>query len=279
MKPPPINWNNITVKVLESLKNRLELEQKSRKSRDEENTALKTQVASLAQQLEKLGSDKEHAAQLLQQTLKKEKAVLQASDSQVREIEEGFKAKITALEADLAAKENLVGSRDTEVTSLKSDLLSLNQKMSDLAAAKDRAESLFEDAVRERKDLLQSKDVGIKKLEEGLSQKIWQLETSLREKEELLHRRESELSGIKNQLEELATSQAARSACTPGGPQTESGSAQREGCGTKRSRGAFQCRRSGSRKRTARKTSFARDARIRNQVALLQTQQPGRATG
>ena len=193
-------------KELESLKNRLEQEQKSRKSRDEENKALKTQVASLAQQLEKLGSAKEHAAQLLQQTLKKEKAVLQASDSQVREIEEGFKAKITALEAQLAAKENVLGSRDTEVDSLKSDLLSLNQKMSDLAAAKDRAESLFEDAVRERKDLLQSKDVGIRKLEEDLSQKIWQLETSLREKEELLHRRESELSGFKNQLAELATS-------------------------------------------------------------------------
>jgi len=192
-------------KELESLKTRLEQEQKSRKSRDDENKALKTQVASLAQQLEKLGSAKERAAQLLQQTLKKEKAVLQASDSQVREIEEGFKAKIATLEAELAVKENLAGSRDTEVTSLKSDLLSLNQKMSDLAAAKDRAESLFEDAVRERNELLQSKDTGIKKVEEDLSQKIWRLETSLREKEESLHRRESELSGFKNQLEELAT--------------------------------------------------------------------------
>ena len=190
----------------ELLKNRLEQEQKSRKSRDDENKALKTQVDSLAQQLAKVGSAKEHAAQLLQQTLKKEKAVLQASDSQVREIEEGFKAKIDALEAQLAAKENLAASRDTEVTSLKSELLSLNQKMSDLAAAKDRAESLFEDAVRERNDLSQSKDVGIKKLEEDLSQKIRRLETGLREKEELLHRRESELSGFKNQLAELAAS-------------------------------------------------------------------------
>ncbi|MGH7855229.1 MAG: hypothetical protein ACREP3_17395 [Candidatus Binatia bacterium] len=193
-------------KEIESLKNRLEQEQKSRKSHDEENKALKTQVASLAQQLSKVGSAKEHAAQLLQQTLKKEKAVLQASDSAVREIEEGFKAKIDALEAQLAAKENLFGSRDAEVTSLKSDLLSLNQKMSDLAAAKERAESLFEDSVRERNDLLHSKDVGIKKLEEDLAQKIWRLETSLREKEELLHRRESELSGFKNQLAELGTS-------------------------------------------------------------------------
>ena len=177
-------------KELDSLRSLLEQEQKSRRSGDEENQELKIQMASLAQQV----------------ALKQENAVLQASDSAARAIEERFKAKINALETQLAAKENLVGSRDTEVISLKSELLSLNQKMSDLAAAKDRADSMFEDAVRERNDLLQTKDAGIKKLEENLSQKIWQLETSLRENEELLQRREFELNGFKNQLAELATS-------------------------------------------------------------------------
>jgi chromosome segregation ATPase len=193
-------------KEIESLKSRLDQEQKSRKSLDEENKALKAQVASLAQQLAKVGSAKEHAAQLLQQTLKKEKAVLQASDSAVREIEEGFKAKIEALEEQLAAKENLVGSRSTEVASLQAEISSLQQKMGDLSAAKERAETLFEDAVAERNKLVQSKDVGIKKVEEDLSGKISQLESHLREKEALLHRRESELAGFKDQLAELATS-------------------------------------------------------------------------
>lgn len=193
-------------KEIDSLKSRLDQEQKSRKSRDEENKALKAQVASLAQQLAKVGSAKEHAAQLLQQTLKKEKAVLQASDSAVREIEEGFKAKIVALEEQLAAKENLVGSRNTEVASLQAEISSLQQKMTDLSAAKERAETLFEDAVAERNKLVQSKDVGIKKVEEDFSGKISRLESHLREKEELLHRRESELTGFKDQLAELAAS-------------------------------------------------------------------------
>lgn len=193
-------------KELESLKNQLDQERKSRKAQDEESKSLKTQVASLAQQLAKVGTAKEHAAQLLQKTLKNEKAVIQASDSAVRELEEGFKARIDALEEQLAAKESLVGSRDTEVASLKSELSSLNQKVADLGAAKERTENLFEDAVRERKDLLQSKDADIKKLEDDLNGKIWQLESHLREKEELLHRRESELEGFKSQVAELASS-------------------------------------------------------------------------
>ena len=187
-----------------ALKKQLRQHEEARKGREEENKALKTQVASLAQQLAKVGSAKEQAAQLLQQSLK-EKAAVQASDSAVREIEEGFKAKIAALETQLAEHQDLVGSRDTELGSLKAELLSLNSKMSDLATAKERAESLFEDAIRQQKEAAQSKNAGIKQLEEDLNGKIWNLETNLREKEELLHRREAEVSGIKNQLAELAT--------------------------------------------------------------------------
>jgi chromosome segregation ATPase len=193
-------------KEINALKSQVAKAEESRKNRDEENKSLKAQVASLAQQLAKVGSAKEHAAQLLQQTLKKEKAVLQASDSAVREIEDSFKARIEALEEQLAAKQNLVGSRDTEVSNLKSGLLSLQQKLTDLATAKEKAETLFEEAVRERAELLQSKDAGIKKLEADLSDKVWKLESRLREKEELLHRREAELEGFKNQLAELVAS-------------------------------------------------------------------------
>jgi chromosome segregation ATPase len=190
---------------VEALRKQLQEHEEARKGHDEENNALKTQVASLAQQLAKVGTAKEQAAHLLQQSLKKEKAALQASDSAAREIEDGFKAKIADLEAQLTEKQNLVGSRDTELGSLKAELQSVNQRMSDLATAKERAENLFEDAVRQQKELAQHKDTGIKQLEEDLNGKIWELETRLREKEELVQRRESEVSGFKNQLAELAT--------------------------------------------------------------------------
>jgi chromosome segregation ATPase len=189
-----------------ALKGQVAKAEESRKNREEENNSLKAQVASLAQQLAKVGSAKEHAAQLLQQTLKKEKAVVQASDSAVREMEEGFKARIQTLEEQLAVKQNLVGARDGEVSTLQAELSSVNQKLTDLAGAKERAESLLEEAVRDRAALLQAKDAGVKKLEEELGGQIWNLESRLREREELLHRRESELDGFKNQLAELAKS-------------------------------------------------------------------------
>jgi len=193
-------------KEMTALKGQVAKAEEARKTREEENNSLKAQVASLAQQLAKVGSAKEHAAQLLQQTLKKEKAVVQASDSAVREMEESFKARIQTLEEQLAVKQNLVGTRDGEVSTLQAELSSVNQKLNDLSGAKERAESLLEEAVRERAALLQSKEAGVKKLEEDLGGQIWNLESRLREKEELLHRRESELEGFKNQLAELAKS-------------------------------------------------------------------------
>jgi chromosome segregation ATPase len=192
-------------KEVHTLKDLLSEAQESRKSRDQEIKSLKAQVASLADQLAKVGSAKERAASLLQQTIKKEKEVLQANDSAVREIEEAFKARIATLEEQLQAKQEVVGSRESEAAELKSELLSLQQRMSDLAAAKARTESLFEEAVKERTEQLQSKDAGIKKLEEDLSGKIRRLENQLREREEQLDSRESELNALKNRVDELTT--------------------------------------------------------------------------
>jgi chromosome segregation ATPase len=191
---------------VQSLTSQLGKEAESGKSREQEIKSLKTQVASLAEQLSKVGSAKERAASLLQQTLKKEKQVLQAGDSAVREIEKSFQAKISELEEQLAANRNLVGSRDGELTAVKSELTSLQQRMADLAAAKERAENLFEEAVKDRTDRLQTKETGFKKLEDDLTGKIWDLESRLRENEERLHSRESELNAIKDQLADVTSS-------------------------------------------------------------------------
>jgi chromosome segregation ATPase len=178
----------------------------SLKQDGKEIKSLKGQVVSLTEQLSKVGAAKERAATLLQQKLRSEKEGLQANDSVLREIEEGFKAKMAALEEQLAAKQDLVENRDTELAALKSDIASLNQRMTDLAAAKERAERLFEDALKEKTNLLQSKDAGAKILEEELTGQIRGLENRLREMEALLRGRESELSASKHQAAELAAS-------------------------------------------------------------------------
>ena len=174
--------------------------------RDDEIKSLEIQVKSLAEQLNKVGSAKEQAASLLQQKLRKEKEVLQASDSAIKEIEESFQARIRSLEDQLSAKQELVGGRDREVAALTSEMASLNQRVTELSAAREHAESLFQEAVKERADLLQSKDAGIKRVEEDLAEKLRRLESQLREKEELLRSRETQIDAFKNQLDDLASS-------------------------------------------------------------------------
>jgi DNA repair exonuclease SbcCD ATPase subunit len=174
--------------------------------RDDEIKSLEIQVNSLAEQINKVGSAKEQAASLLQQKLRKEKEVLQASDSAIKEIEESFQARIRSLEDQLSAKQELVGGRDREVAALTSEVASLNQRVTELSAASEHAESLFQEAVKERADLLQSKDAGIKRVEEDLAEKLRRLESQLREKEELLHSRETQIDAFKNQLDDLASS-------------------------------------------------------------------------
>ncbi|MGZ8477100.1 MAG: hypothetical protein ACXW6K_03445, partial [Candidatus Binatia bacterium] len=109
-------------------------------TRGAEIEALQTQLASLAEQLSKVGSAKERAASLLQEKLRKEKAFLSASDSALRELEANFSAKISALEQQLAERQKLVGSRDAEVSALRAELIAAQQQASEWAAAKQQVD-------------------------------------------------------------------------------------------------------------------------------------------
>jgi len=198
---------------IQDLQNRLGEREELLKVRNEEIHSLKTQVASLAEQLTKVGSAKERAANLLQQKLQAEKRGEQAKDSALRQLEAGLNSKIEELQRELAAKEESVGSRDAEAAALKTELAALRQKTDDLAAARRKAENLFEEAVRERAELAQAKDAALGALEAELNGRIREMEARLRDNDELLHRRESELSAVKKEVEELATAKehAARS--------------------------------------------------------------------
>ena len=191
---------------VQALKSQLGEKDQFLKSRSEEIISLKTQVGSLAEQLAKVGSAKERAATLLQQKLRAEKEGLQASDSAVRELEQSFKAKIDALEEQLAKKEALVGSRDKDVAALKSELTSLHARMNDLAATKERAERLLEEAVKEKSEIAAGNDASAKQLAENFDAKVRQLEGRIREQEALLRNRESDLSAFKHQVADLSNS-------------------------------------------------------------------------
>jgi chromosome segregation ATPase len=99
-----------------------------------------------------------------------------------------------------------VGSRDSQVMALKSELNAANRRMSELTAAREKAESLFQEAVREKADLAQSKDTAINNLKESFSGKILAFESEVSEKSLQLKGREGELAAVKNQVAELSAS-------------------------------------------------------------------------
>jgi chromosome segregation ATPase len=155
----------------QSLRVQLGEKDESLKIRDSELGALRNQVKSLAEQLSKVESAKERAAALLQDKIKNEKQLKASSDSAQRELEQNYKAKIDALEQQLGEKLQSVGSRDSQVMALKSELTAANRRMSDLTAAREKAESLFQTRW-EKADLAQSKDTAINNLKENFSGKI-----------------------------------------------------------------------------------------------------------
>lgn len=181
-------------------------------SRGAEIEAQQTQLASMAEQLSKVGSAKERAASLLQEKLRKEKAFLSASDSALRELEANFSAKISALEQQLAERQKLVGSRDAEVSALRAELIAAQQQASEWAAAKQQAEKMLEAAFQEKTALLSTKDSAVQELQSALLAKQTALEGQLGEKAKTLKDRERELETVQRQLLELdaANEQTAR---------------------------------------------------------------------
>ena len=172
-------------------------------ARGTEIATLQTQLASLAEQLSKVGSAKERAASLLQEKLRKEKAFLNASDSALRELEANFSSKISALEQQLAERQKLVGSRDAEVSALKAELIAAQQQASEWSAAKQQAEKMLEEAFKEKTALLSTKDSAVQEMQANLLAKQQELEAQLSEKEKNLKDREVELQATKRQLAEL----------------------------------------------------------------------------
>jgi chromosome segregation ATPase len=171
-------------------------------------------LASLAEQLTRAEAVKDRATSALEEQIRKEREIRQASDSASRTLEENFKARISLLEKQLSEKQQAAGSRDSaEVGALQSELKSLNQRLDDLAAAKDKAERLLQEALREKTDLVRSKEAADKELESTFSGKLRTLESRLHENAALLQDRDLELSAVKKQVAALsaAKDQAARS--------------------------------------------------------------------
>ncbi len=193
-------------KDFESLRGRISEKDQTLKSRDGEIKLLAAQIATLNEQLHKAESAKDRAAVSLQDQLRKEQEIRHASDSVIRTLEDGFKAKISALEKQVAEKQEAAANPDTvELDELRAELRAVNQRMSEMVAAKDNVESLFRDALREKTELLQSTEIGRKDLEEDFADKLRILENQLREKTDVIQNQAADLLAAKKHLADLST--------------------------------------------------------------------------
>ena len=189
-----------------SLRGRISEKDQTLKSRDGEIKLLAAQIATLNEQLHKAESAKDRAAVSLQDQLRKEQEIRHASDSVIRTLEDGFKAKISALEKQVAEKQEAAANPDTvELDELRAELRAVNQRMSEMVAAKDNVESLFRDALREKAELLQSTEIGRKDLEEDFADKLRIRENQLREKTDVIQNQAADLLAAKKQLADLST--------------------------------------------------------------------------
>ncbi len=162
----------------------------------EKEASLKDRMAeldALRSQLTKMGSSQKDVESLLRQELSKAKAVLEARDSTIKELEERSNKTVKTFEQQLREQENLLTSRDGELTALRSEVGTLKTRLSKAASATERAEGLPHGKV--------ANESVIKQLEES-SKRTRFLESMLSEKEELLKANGEKLERLESELKE-----------------------------------------------------------------------------
>lgn len=194
-------------KELDGLRGSITEKEQILKSRDGEIKLLAAQVASLQDQVHKAEGAKERAAAALQEQQHKEQEQRRASDNAMQALEDSFRAKISALEKQLSEKLDTAASTDTaELGQLRAELQAASQRMSELTAAKEKAEGLFRAALQDKTEALQSNERARKDQQDDFADKLKTMESRLHESAELAQNRETELLSVKKELAALNAS-------------------------------------------------------------------------
>jgi chromosome segregation ATPase len=151
------------------------------------------ELDALRSQLTKMGSSQQDVENLLRKELGKAKAVLEARDSTLKELEERSNKTVKTLEQQLREQEKLLGSRDGELTALRSEVGTLKTRLSKMGAATERVEGLQQGKM--------ANESVIKELEES-SKRVRSLESLLSEKEDLLKINGEKLERLESELKE-----------------------------------------------------------------------------
>ena len=151
------------------------------------------ELDALRSQLTKMGSSQQDVENLLRKELSKAKAVLEARDSTLKELEERSNKTVKTLEHQLREQEKVLSSRDGELTALRSEVGTLKTRLSKMGSATERAEDLQQGKI--------ANESIIKELEES-SKRVRSLESVLSEKEDLLRANGEKLERLESELKE-----------------------------------------------------------------------------
>ena len=194
--------------IINELENSLTATQELLRGRSEELNALNSKVSTLTEHLADAQLAKERAENILERELQKPK-VLQA-DSIIMEQENSLNRKVLDLESKLREKEELVQTRNRELKASRSTLNTLRERLAALGSAKQQTETVLQQQLNNRAELLHSQDAVIKELQETSRTRVHALELQLKEKEQLLRDRDAELAALGSEAKGLTESDSAR---------------------------------------------------------------------
>jgi len=195
--------------IITGLENNLTVTQELLQSRSQELDALKSKMNTLTDQLTDLRLAKERAENVLQQDLKRIKA-LQAKDSIVTELENSSSGRVHALESELSEKQELLQARNGELKTARSKVNTMRERLAALGSAKKQTENVLQQQLKKKTELLQAKDAAMKELQESLSTRVHALEGQLKETEKLLEDRDAELEALGSETNSLTETRSAR---------------------------------------------------------------------
>lgn len=180
--------------IISELENSLAVTQELLQSRGQELDGLKAKANALTEQLTDLRVAKERAENTLQRELAKIE-ILQAKDS-IMEQENGLNGQIEVLQGELAEKQELLRTRSKELKAARSKANALRERLNSLASTKEQMENVFQQQLKQKTELLQSKDDLIRELQETLDTRVRVLGEQLKEREKLLEDRDAKLAAF-----------------------------------------------------------------------------------
>ena len=163
-----------------------------------EQERLKAELNQFTSRLADKAAAGERAEKLLQQEIEKK-------DTAFTQLENEFKAKTSALEAQLRQKDGLFKERDSALDSVKVELAALQ-------SAKTRSDDLLRLEVGKAKEALDRREREAREHEEKFTQTVDALEAQLKQQQDLLSRRDGELAGLKSEVAGLRTQLAGMNA-------------------------------------------------------------------